>query len=118
MNREVTQALLDEVGLAGECAHDGLEAVERFAACELDLVPMYLQMPRLGGVEATRRIRALHSGDSVPISAMTAMTASAFVEDRRRCLEAGMDAFITKPMEPDRLCEALLHWLSRDRMPA
>ena len=73
---------------------------------------MDMQMPRLDGLEATRAIRRLPERGQMPI---LAMTANAFVDDRNRCLAAGMDDFIAKPFEPERLFERLLAMLERPR---
>jgi len=74
------------------------------------VVLMDMQMPGLDGVAAAQAIRAQPAGGDVPI---VAMTANAFSEDRDRCLAAGMNDFITKPVEPDRLYATLLAWLER-----
>ena len=71
---------------------------------------MDMQMPHLDGLDATRRIRQLPGCAALPI---LALTANAFVEDRHRCLDAGMDDFITKPVEADQLADRLLAWLER-----
>ncbi|MBS0357328.1 MAG: CHASE domain-containing protein [Proteobacteria bacterium] len=110
VNREVTLELLKDVWPTVDVATNGLEAVEMAAQQSYDLILMDVQMPQLDGLEATRRIRAQPQGNSIPI---IAMTANAFAEDRAHCLEAGMDDFIPKPVDPDALFQCLLHWLSK-----
>ena len=106
-NREIGQILLQEVGLLVDMAEDGQEAVELALHNHYDLVLMDMQMPKMDGLEATRCIRKA-KGNSIPI---VAMTANAFVEDRISCLEAGMNDFITKPVDPTKLYQIILREL-------
>ncbi|MFO1327334.1 MAG: CHASE domain-containing protein [Rubrivivax sp.] len=112
LSREVTMALLEDAGLAPVAVETGRQAVEHLRHAPCDLVLMDLRMPDLDGLAATREIRRLPAHARTPI---IALTADAFDEDRRRCLDAGMDDHLPKPVHPDRLHELLLAWLDSAR---
>ncbi|MBT9597234.1 MAG: transporter substrate-binding domain-containing protein [Vitreoscilla sp.] len=109
VNRMVALALLEPTGLVVDTAEDGEAAVALAAQTPYALILMDLQMPRLDGLAATRRIRALPEHAHTPI---IAMTANAFSEDRQRCLDAGMSEFLPKPVRPEALFALLWAGLS------
>ncbi|PQJ96363.1 PAS domain-containing hybrid sensor histidine kinase/response regulator [Chromatium okenii] len=109
VNREVAMELLQRVGMVVDTVNDGLEAVERAKMCRPDVLLMDIRMPRLDGLAATQQIRMLPGWEVRPI---IALTANAFEEDRQACLAAGMNDFLTKPIDANQLYNMLLKWLS------
>ncbi len=103
-NQAVAVEVLKKLGCDVEVASTGKEAVEAFASRKFDIILMDLQMPEIDGYEATRIIRATESSTRIPI---IAQTAHAFTEDRERCIEVGMDEFISKPVTTSELLKAL-----------
>jgi CheY-like chemotaxis protein len=109
VNRSVAEMLLQGAGLRVDTAEDGQIAVGMVQAAGYDLILMDMQMPTLDGVAATREIRRLPGMEETPI---IAITANAFVEDRKICLDAGMNDFLSKPFEPEKLYAISLKWMS------
>jgi len=108
LNQEVAIGLLEDMGLKIDLAVNGRQAVEKVTLGSYDGVLMDMQMPVMDGMEATRVIRAQPRFADLPI---IAMTANAMAADRDRCLEAGMNDHIAKPIEPDKLFALLTRWI-------
>ena len=108
INQQIASELLSEAGVVVEIAPDGAQALKMLQCSTYDLVLMDMQMPVMDGVAATRAIRCIPRLRRLPI---VAMTANARAEDRQNCLDAGMDDFLSKPIDPDALWAKLHHWL-------
>jgi CheY-like chemotaxis protein len=109
VNQRVAVRMLERLGLGADVAADGREAVQSYARQPYAAILMDCQMPELDGFEATARIRAREEpGRHVPI---IAMTASAMRGDRERCLAAGMDDYVSKPVTVESLRAVLERWL-------
>jgi signal transduction histidine kinase/CheY-like chemotaxis protein len=107
-NQYVVKSMLDVLTCPATIANGGAEAIELLRHQEFDLILMDCQMPRMDGFETTQRIRKLLTRH-VPI---IAMTANAMLEDRKRCLDAGMDDFLPKPFGRGALNDILCKWLA------
>jgi CheY-like chemotaxis protein len=117
INRELVKTVLAPFDIEIDTAEDGVAAIEAFRQAAYDLVLMDVQMPVMDGLTATRRIRA----SSQPAAATTpiiAMTANVLPEQVAKCLEAGMDGHLGKPMNPSELLTAIAYWSSNERTAA
>ncbi len=117
INREVALSLLEPLGVTTDVAVNGRKAWNAVQSRHYDLILMDLQMPEMDGLEVTRRIRGLEGNAArIPI---VAMTAHALSESRLACLEAGMNDFLTKPLDPTLLMATLSRWIGAlNRAPA
>jgi CheY-like chemotaxis protein/HPt (histidine-containing phosphotransfer) domain-containing protein len=113
VNQEVISRLLERIGCTVELADNGREALKRLAGPErFDIVLMDCEMPEMDGLTATRELRAREGPDRHQI--VVALTAHAIPAERERCLAAGMDDYLSKPVRMPALCEALAHWWQAD----
>ncbi|WP_116808845.1 hybrid sensor histidine kinase/response regulator [Steroidobacter cummioxidans] len=107
VNQKVAVRFLERMGCTVRVADNGVEAVRACEETTFDLILMDLQMPVMDGLTATLRIRERETGDGRPNAPIVALTANAMASQLERCMEAGMDAFLTKPLEIPRLHEVL-----------
>lgn len=114
VNRELIQALLRPFDIEIDCAADGAEAIAAVRRTAYDLVLMDVQMPVMDGLTATRRIRA----EGLTSAPIIAMTANVLPEQIERCLEAGMNDHLGKPISPVRLLEAIGRWTAEPEVPS
>ncbi len=117
VNRDVAVGLLQRVGVEVALAEGGAQAIEALRQARYDLVLMDVQMPGMDGLEATARIRDPRTGTLDPAVPIVAMTAMAMLEDRERCLKAGMNDYLTKPLAPGALIWILGRYLAGRRVP-
>ena len=117
-NQQVARDLLEEVGAAVTLANNGQEAIDWLLKAHFDCVLMDVQMPVMDGLEATRQIRA---NPALSSTRVIGLTANAGPEDQAGCFEAGMNDFVSKPIDPDRLLAVLAASLTpqpRQNLPA
>ena len=115
VNQKVALVMLRKLGIEADVVGTGVEALDALVGVAYDLVLMDCQMPEMDGFDATRRIRERERGSRrLPV---VAMTANAMMGDRERCIEAGMDDHIPKPVRVEALHRALFRWLPAGAVP-
>ncbi|GAA3927758.1 response regulator [Litoribacillus peritrichatus] len=112
VNQRVAVARLQKMGFLVDVADHGEQAVSMVTSCCYDLVFMDCQMPIMDGFEATREIRSLESTGRISNMPIIAMTAHVMTEDKTKCLEAGMDDFLRKPVTQEQLVKTMRKWLA------
>jgi CheY-like chemotaxis protein/HPt (histidine-containing phosphotransfer) domain-containing protein len=118
VNRTYVERLLRSYGHALTSAADGLDVLELAGPGDFDLILMDCQMPAVDGYDATRELRRREAASGGPRTPIVAMTASATEEIRERCLQAGMDDYLSKPLLDSELQRTLARWLPEQRAPA
>jgi len=113
-NQQVALGILKKLGLRADAVGNGSEALTALETLPYDLVLMDVQMPEMDGLEATRQFRKFKSTSTDCHIPIIAMTAHAMQGDRERCMNAGMNDYITKPVSPQALAEALDKWLPKE----
>ncbi len=117
-NQQVAVEMLEKLGFRADVAANGIEALEALRNIPYDLVLMDCRMPEMDGFEATRLIRGGAAGSSMSTIPVIAITANALKGDREKCIEAGMNDYLAKPVMPDKLAEVLERVLHRTEMEA
>ena len=115
VNQTMVEAMLVNLGCETTLASDGREGVSKFQQGEADMLLMDCQMPEMDGFAATRAIRSWEGEQSLPPTPIVALTANALEGDRQKCLDAGMDDYLTKPFTMSELQAALRRWLPTDK---
>lgn len=110
INQRFLVTVLKDAGYSVQAVNQGNEVLDAIEADDYDLIIMDVQMPKMDGIEATRAIRRRDVKENIPI---IALTAHAMEDDRKRCLDAGMDDYISKPVEPDALIQIIEKVLSK-----
>jgi len=113
VNQLVISSMLEKLGVTVSLADDGQEGADEYARLQPELVFMDLSMPQVDGLESTGKIRQYEKAQSLPRVPIIALTANAMSEDKERCLEAGMDDFLPKPVTMDQVQTVLNQWLDR-----
>ncbi len=116
INREFALEIFNGMACEVQIAENGQVAVDKCQREPFDIVFMDCQMPVMDGYEATAAIRQLMADGTVPHRPIVALTANAMLGDREKCLEAGMDDFLTKPVKSAELATAIRRWVSADRL--
>jgi len=112
LNQEVSASLLAEAGMITDVADNGAIALQKIAKKDYDLIFMDMQMPVMDGLTTVREIRKSPAYGDLPI---VAMTANAMQQDKEACLEAGMNDLIVKPVEPEKLFNTLISWITPNK---
>ncbi len=113
VNQRVAQLMLQQLNIGSTVVNDGHEAIDALKSRAFDLVLMDVQMPGLDGIEATRWLRDYEREAGKVRTPVLAMTAHALAEDRQRCLDCGMDDYLTKPVSLQRFSEAMMRWIAK-----
>jgi CheY-like chemotaxis protein len=111
INQLVASEMLNLLGADVVCAADGVEALEAISSRPFDLVLMDIHMPRMDGIEATEKIRHREQTNSLPEMPIVALTANASDEVHKRCLAAGMNGFLAKPVKTEQIAVLLARYL-------
>ena len=115
INRLVVKSFLESSNLELICAHNGKESFNLAKRAEFDLILMDVSMPEMDGVEATVSIRAYEESNGYPETPIICLTAHAMDEDRERFLQAGMNDYLSKPIQKERLLEKINQWKHKSK---